>query len=100
MAIQVTPPVGVADVPVAAIPFARLHTPAVPAMALTRTVLAQAKALPAKPRLLAKRAPKPAEQTGGYVLVRAWRLEAPANYLVITVVLFEPPPPPASLNRI
>jgi hypothetical protein len=33
------------------------------------------------------------------VLVRAWSVETPSNYLVITVVFFEPPPV-TSLNRI
>jgi beta-lactamase regulating signal transducer with metallopeptidase domain len=92
VATQVTPPVGVQELPVASIPFARLHSPAVPALALTHP-----RAAPAKPRLLASRMRKPAPTS--YVLVRAWRLEAPPAYLVITVVFFEPPPP-ALLNRI
>ena len=92
VATQMTPPVGVAELPLASIPFARLNTPAVPAVALTYT-----RAAPAKPRLLASRMRKPAQTE--YVLVRAWSVETPSNYLVITVVFFEPPPV-TLLNRI
>lgn len=96
VATQVTPPVGVQELPVASIPFARLHTPAVPALALT-----QSRAAPAKPRLLASRMrkPAPADPVAGYLLVRAWSVQTPPTYLVITVVFFEPPPPNL-LNRI
>jgi beta-lactamase regulating signal transducer with metallopeptidase domain len=92
VATQVTPPVGVAELPLASIPLARLNTPAVPALALTHP-----RAAPAKPRLLASRVQKPAQTE--YVLVRAWSVETPSNYLVITVVFFEPPPV-TLLNRI
>jgi beta-lactamase regulating signal transducer with metallopeptidase domain len=92
VATQVTPPVGVAELPLASIPFARLNTPAVPALALTLP-----RAAPAKPRLLASRLRKPAQT--GYLLVRAWSVETPSNYLVITVVFFEPPAV-TLLNRI
>lgn len=104
VATQVTPPVGVAELPLASIPYARLNTPAVPATALTHL-----KTTPAKPRLLVSRIRKPVqnvsltataiEADAGYVLVRAWRLEAPPTFMVITVVFFEPPPVTA-LNRI
>jgi beta-lactamase regulating signal transducer with metallopeptidase domain len=92
VATQVTPPVGVAELPIATMPFARLNTPAVPALALTHT-----RAAPAKPRILASRMRKPAQ--AGYVLVRTWNVQTPSNYLVITVVFFEPPPV-TLLNRI
>ena len=96
VATQTTPPVGVAELPMPSMQLARLNTPAVPALALTHS-----RATPAKPRLLASRIRKPVQAEPGarYVLVRAWRLEAPSNYLVVTVVFFAPPPVTV-LNRI
>ena len=96
VATQMRPPVGVAELPVPSIQLAGLNAPAVPVLALTHS-----RAAPAKPRLLASRTRRPAraEPPAGYVLVRAWRLKAPSNYLVITVVFFEPPPI-TLLNRI
>ena len=98
VATQVRPPVGVQELPLAPIRFARLDAPAVPALALTQT-----RAVPARPRLLAaSRTRKPvitAEPDAGYVLVSAWSTETPRTFLVITVVFFEPPPP-ILLNRI
>jgi beta-lactamase regulating signal transducer with metallopeptidase domain len=96
VATQVTPPVGVAELPLASIPFARLNAPAVPALAPV-LAMTHPRAAPAKPRLLASRTRKPSRS--GYVLVRAWSVETPSNYLVITVVFFEPPPV-TLLNRI
>ena len=96
VATQMTPPVGVAELPIASMPFARLHAPAVPALAPSLAVT-HTRAAPAKPRMLASRMRKPAP--AGYVLVHAWSVETPSNYLVITVVFFEPPPV-TLLNRI
>jgi beta-lactamase regulating signal transducer with metallopeptidase domain len=96
VATQVTPPVGVAELPLASIPFARLNAPAVPALAPS-LAMTHTRATPAKPHILASRMRKPAQ--AGYMLVRAWSVETPSNYLVITVVFFEPPPV-TLLNRI
>jgi beta-lactamase regulating signal transducer with metallopeptidase domain len=96
VATQVTPPVGVAELPIASMPLARLKAPAVPILAAALQVTHTRAAL-VKHRLLASRMQKPAQSR--YVLVRAWRVETPSNYLVITVVFFEPPPV-TSLNRI
>jgi beta-lactamase regulating signal transducer with metallopeptidase domain len=76
--------VGVQQLPPASIQFARLSPPAAPILTVAR-----AKAVP----------PQPRRTDAGYVLVRAWSLEAPQSYFVIAVVFFEPPPPVA-LNRI
>jgi len=106
VATQVSPPVGVAELPLASIPYARLNVPVAPAL-----VLAHLKATPAKPRLLASRIRKPekigimpavapGDPDAAYMLVHAWRLEAPPTFVVITVVFFEPPPPVTLQNRI
>lgn len=87
VATQVAPPVGVQELPVAPIEYARIQPPGAPAISLT----ARARPAPARHRLLAKRtAPQPEE----VVLVRAWRIEPAPTYFVITVVFFRPPPPP------
>lgn len=104
VATQVTPPVGVAELPLATISYARLDAPAAPAIVVTPV-----KATPAKPRLLASRVGQPEQNSlvpamatiaanapvipaAPYVLVRSWRLEASPTFMVITVVFFEPPP--------
>jgi len=95
VAVRVTPPVGVQELPVATIAFAQPIPPAAPLLA--RTV---AKATPVRPRLVASRRGKPALNQAlriapdtGYVLVHAWQAHTTQTYFVITVVFFEPPPP-------
>jgi beta-lactamase regulating signal transducer with metallopeptidase domain len=103
VATQVTPPVGVAELPLATISYARLNVPAAPGLAMTPV-----KATPAKPRLLAGRVRKPSQSlipdmatiaanapvipAAPYILVRSWRVEASPAFMIITVVFFEPPP--------
>ncbi|MFN7996828.1 MAG: M56 family metallopeptidase [Bryobacteraceae bacterium] len=95
VATQTVPPVGVQPLPIASIQMSRWNPPAAPAVAVTPTRPAQ------RPRLMAVRhLPKSVaaeapviEPDAGYMLVRAWQVEASPQYLIITVVFFAPPPP-------
>jgi len=94
-ATQVTPPVGLPELPLAQMAFVHPSPPAAPL--LTRTA---AKAAPARPRLMASRRARPApgqalpaESGASFVLVHAWQPDPRPMYFVITVVFFEPPPP-------
>lgn len=89
--IRIEPP------PVIPIRLAQLKPPAAPVLTAARAT--PPKTAPFRRRMLARvTAPRKAAPGSGYVLVRAWSVEAPRTYLVITVVFFEPPPP-VVLNR-
>jgi len=100
VAARTTPPVGVEEFPVSTMAIAHLSVPAAPTISLSPK-----RAAPARPRLLARRMPKPELQATPalvdvpVVLVRAWQVEVSPTYFVITVVFFEPPPQTA-LNGI
>ncbi len=97
VAAKTTPPVGVQQIPVAPMTFARLNVPAAPVIALAprRSSLDRPRMLAGRIPLnqMAKAAPPAAPVTDvPYLLVNAWRVEVSPTYYVITVVFFEPPP--------
>lgn len=100
VAARTTPPVGVEEIPLAAMAFAPPSVPAAPAISR-----APKRFIPPRPHLVARRMPElelpapPALTDAPVVLVRAWQVQVSPSYFVIAVVFFEPPPR-APLNGI
>ena len=96
VAARTTPPVGVQEVPLAAMALVHPGAPAAPAAPAIS--LAPKRFVPPRPRLVASRMAKPdlpappALTDPPIMLVRAWQVEASPHYFVIAVVFIEPPP--------
>jgi beta-lactamase regulating signal transducer with metallopeptidase domain len=93
VAARTTPPVGVQEIPVAAMAFARPGTPPPPALSW-----APKRFVAPRPRLTASWLPQldlpapPSLTDAPVVLVRAYQVEVSPAYFVIAVVFFQPPP--------
>jgi beta-lactamase regulating signal transducer with metallopeptidase domain len=94
VAAKTTPPVGVQEIPLAAMAFAQPSTPAAPAISFAPKRFVAPRPLLAASRLAKLELPPPPAITDTPVmLVRAWQIESSPSYFLIAVVFFAPPPP-------
>lgn len=97
LAAKTVPPVGVQELPVSVMAFARIAPPAAPAIALTSlaprhvTYFRPPRTLAS--RMTAPQLPMPPDLAASVMVVSAWQVQASPTYYIITVVFFEPPPP-------
>ena len=106
VAVEVAPPIGVQELPLASMQMASLPAPGVPASAWSKPALPRA--LPVRHKVMASiRHSTPVEQhavpppvlAAPSIFLVNWQVQEPRSYVIIAVIFIEPPPPPA-MNRI